>query len=122
MVLPLVVLVVLPEILLLELLQEQVPQFFLLLEVEYNTNYGERIYLIGDFCNWGFEGAIAFEYDDVAGVWYAEFEVEYGTEFNCKLVVAAYDNPTEVIRWEDGGNRNFVFDEEYSETLYWQTE
>ena len=90
------------------------------LEVEYNTNFGERIYLVGDFCDWGFDGAIAFEYDEDLGMWYAEFEVPAGTEYDCKLVVAAYDNPTEVIKWEEGSNRNYVFDSDYSETLYWQ--
>lgn len=74
-----------------------------------DTQFGQRVYLVGDFCNWdpSDANAIAFDYDEAEQVWVAEMDAVIGTEIHCKLVIASYDDPAngEVI-WEVTGYDN----------------
>lgn len=78
------------------------------ISVSHNVDFGNRVYLVGDFCNWdpADENAIALEYDEAEGIWYGRFEAKVGDILHCKLVVAAYDDPTEVYDWEKEGVDN----------------
>ena len=90
-----------------------------IISVPFVTNDGEAVYLIGDFCDWEIEGAIRLEYKDNHCI--ATLIVPEGTTFECKLVVAAYDNPESIIRWETegGDNRIIVINESTTIMLAW---
>ncbi len=91
------------------------------LTVDYRTNMGERIYLIGEFCNWdpADENAIAFEWDEEEQVWVGYLYALDGAELECKLVVAAYDEPDGIITWENefGDNRVFIVSSENTSVI-----
>ena len=99
----------------------------LTLKVEYNAQYGQRVYLVGDFCNWdpADEDAIAFEYDEENNIWVAQVDAVVGQEIHCKLVVAAYDDPdiTDFAIWEvEGQDNERVFtipNQDATVTLVW---
>ena len=77
------------------------------------TEYGQRVYLIGDFCNWDVNNpdAIKFEYSD--GDWVATVDALFvlGQQIECKLVIGDYDRPRELTWERDGDNRVIVIDD-----------
>ena len=74
--------------------------------VEHHVEYGQRVYLVGDFCNWdpADKNAIALTCEENSDVWTAEVDsfFLYDT-INCKFVVAAWENPNleSFAIWED---------------------
>lgn len=86
------------------------------------TEYGQRVYLIGDFCNWDVNdpNAIKFEYSD--GNWVATVDALFvlGQQIECKLVIGDYDRPRELTWERDGDNRVIVIDDvEMDLNLVW---
>ena len=91
------------------------------LQVTKNAGFGNSIYLIGEFCEWNVasEKAVKFTWGE-GNVWTAEWDIMTETTYECKLVTAASDSPTEVASWESGNNRSLLFTEAGSLTLTWQ--
>ena len=85
---------------------------------------GNRIYLVGDFCDWSVtnENVIAFNWTD-GNVWTTgALEIEKDAVYHCKLVIAAYENPTAVSSWEKDGTGNerlITFTESTTLNLEW---
>ena len=90
------------------------------LQVTKDVGDGNSIYLVGGFCDWkaSDEKAVKFTWGE-GNVWTAEWTVMTETTYECKLVVAASENPSEMT-WEGGNNRNLLFTEAGSLTLNWQ--
>ena len=91
------------------------------LQVTKDAGDGNSIYLVGGFCDWKVtdEKAVKFTWSE-GNVWTAEWNVMTETTYECKLVIAATENPTAVSSWEGGNNRNLLFTEAGSLTLTWQ--
>ena len=91
------------------------------LQVTKDAGDGNSIYLVGGFCDWKVtdEKAVKFTWSE-GNVWTAEWDVMTETTYECKLVIAATENPTAVSSWEGGNNRNLLFTEAGSLTLTWQ--
>ncbi len=73
-----------------------------------DAGMGNSVYLVGNFCSWSpaNENAIKFTWSE-GNVWTAaDVDVEVGTEYHCKLVLAATENPTSVVAWEKDGEGN----------------
>ena len=90
------------------------------LQVTKDVGDGNSIYLVGGFCDWkaSDEKAVKFTWGE-GNVWTAEWTVMTETTYECKLVIAASENPSEMT-WEGGNNRNLLFTEAGSLTLNWQ--
>lgn len=89
------------------------------------TVEGQRVYLVGDFCNWDLtdENAIALEWNDELKAWVGYITAEVGSEIYCKLIITSWDNPGEYITWEKEGFDNEriydVPDTDTTFTLFW---
>ena len=89
------------------------------------TVEGQRVYLVGDFCNWDLtdENAIALEWNAELNAWVGNITAEVGSEIYCKLIITSWDNPGEYITWEREGIDNEriydVPDTDTTFTLYW---
>lgn len=93
------------------------------LNVTYETAMGEGVYLVGDFCDWTPASNLSLKFEWSAGnVWTKTIEVNKDTVYHCKLVIAPYDLPSQVYKWEkegEGNERTITFSSSTTLNLEW---
>ena len=86
----------------------EAPICSLTLSVEKDSGYGLSVYLVGNFCGWSITDPNVIALEWTAGnIWTKTVNVPYGN-YECKLVLAATDSPTEVAAWEAAGDNRAV--------------
>lgn len=86
------------------------------------TQQGEGIYVVGDFCSWSPSNPSAVKLFPTGGNnWSGGMNVvPDANNHECKLVIADYDNPTNVQWWEkDGANRIISFSNSITYSWTW---
>ena len=73
--------------------------------INYGTNPGEAVYLVGDFSDWKVDNRYKLDWNE-GNDWIGTFTFAVGDTLSFKFVIAAdtYD-PESVIRWESDPNR-----------------
>lgn len=88
--------------------------------IEYGTNMGEAVYIVGSFCDWDHTKGIRGTCTDK--VWSFEITVEEGTIWSAfKFTINTWDNPSSsYIRIEGGSDRSYTFTSNATVPCSWQ--
>lgn len=92
------------------------------LTVVKDVGMGNAVYLVGDFCNWSVTDANVIKFSYVTDHWEVTINVDVDTVYHCKLVKAAYENPSSISEWEktgEGNERTLTFTEAGTIALDW---
>ena len=88
--------------------------------INYGTENGQGVYIVGDFCGWDPTKGIRGTWTEGHN-WVFEIKVPIDTVWSFKFVVNNYDEPSDSpIRWEANPNRSYTFSSDGSETFVWQ--
>lgn len=90
--------------------------------INYGTENGQGVYIVGDFCDWDPTKGIRGTWTE-GNNWVFTIEMPVDTVWSFKFVINSYDNPTDpAIRWEENPNRSYTFLTDGSETFVWQAQ
>ena len=79
--------------------------------INYGTNSGEAVYLIGDFCSWSITGAIRGTWTE-GNNWVMELSKAENESIAYKYVIAPSETPATndgITRWEKDPNHEYTF-------------
>ena len=89
-----------------------------------DVGYGNRLYMIGDFCEWSVESedVVKFEYITEHSMWGVELDVEKGVQINYQLAIASYENPSDATKIVEHETHQFTPTADDEILLLWSEE
>ena len=88
---------------------EESGQVTIAFNINYGTDYGDAVYILNSVDGWDISKGIRLN-PGSNNNWSVSITKDKGTYMEYKFVIAAYDNPTGVSRWESDPNRTITFD------------